>query len=247
MNDLNQRLGGAISHFWRTRKKQEEAHKAGAERTDRGGRKAVTGGAQMDGVINLVRSILMESGLPEDTVFHKRGVTIPGFYRPTKEWDLLAVVDGHLIASIEFKSQVGPSFGNNYNNRTEEALGNAQDLWTAYEKGAFNESPTPWLGYFMLLEEAPDSKKPISVDEPHFPVLPEFKDASYAERYELLCKKLVRERVYNAACLVLSDKQKGLDGDYTEPCKEVGFQRFVASLEGKATEHKNLVERDQLD
>ncbi|MEF8788252.1 MAG: PaeR7I family type II restriction endonuclease [Planctomycetota bacterium] len=247
MDNLNQRLAGAISHFWRTRREQEEAHKAGTETTDRGRRQAVTGGAQMDGVIELMRDILIDSGLPDDTVFHRRKVTVPGFYRPTKEWDLLAVVDGHLIASIEFKSQVGPSFGNNYNNRAEEALGNAKDLWTAYEKGAFNDSPTPWLGYFMLLEDASDSQKPVSVKEPHFPVLPEFKDASYAERYELLCRKLVRERVYNAACLVLSDREKGLDGHYSEPCKEVDFQHFVASLEGKATEHKHLYDRNQLD
>ena len=42
------------------------------------------------------------------------------------------VVDGRLLAVIELKSQVGPSFGNNFNNRTEEAIGSAVDFWTAY-------------------------------------------------------------------------------------------------------------------
>jgi hypothetical protein len=41
---------------------------------------------------------------------------LPGYFRPTKEWDLLVILDGNLLASIEFKSQIGPSFGNNYNN-----------------------------------------------------------------------------------------------------------------------------------
>jgi hypothetical protein len=61
----------------------------------------------------------------------------------------------------------------------------AADLWTAYREGAFRDSPRPWLGYFMLLEEAPRSVTPVAVSEPHFPVFAEFRDASYAKRYEL--------------------------------------------------------------
>jgi len=52
------------------------------------------------------------------------------------------------VAAIEFKSQVG-SFGNNYNNRTEEAIGSASDIWGAYREGAFKPSARPWLGYLM--------------------------------------------------------------------------------------------------
>ena len=58
---------------------------------------------------------------------------LPGFYRPTKKWDLVVVRDGRLCAAIEMKSQVGPSFGNNFNNRTEEAVGSSVDLWRAYQ------------------------------------------------------------------------------------------------------------------
>ena len=52
-------------------------------------------------------------------------------------------VGGQLIAIVEFKSQVGPSFADSYNNRTEEALGNATDLWTAYGEGACKLSQRP--------------------------------------------------------------------------------------------------------
>ena len=107
------------------------------------------------------------------------------------------IVDGTLIASIEFKSQVGPSFGNNFNNRTEEALGNATDIWAAYREGAFKPSARPWLGFFMLLEQAPRSTAPVRAREPHFKVFPEFKNATYAKRYEILLTKLLRERLYD--------------------------------------------------
>ena len=79
-----------------------------------------------------------------------------------------------ILAGIEFKSQVG-SFGNNYNNRTEEAIGSATDIWAAYREGAFKPSARPWLGYMMLLEEAPGSMRPVKAQEPHFKVFPEFK------------------------------------------------------------------------
>src|SRR5262249_20451246 len=142
----------------------------------------------------------------------QKGTELPGYFRATKDWDLIVVADGQLVASIEFKSQVGPSFGNNFNNRTEEAIGNATDLQVAFREGAFRPSQRPWLGFFMLLEECDRSLTPVRVEEPHFSVFPEFKHASYAKRYELLCERLVRERLYDAACFVLSSRVEGPNG-----------------------------------
>ncbi len=147
--------------------------------------------------------------------------------------DLLIVANGNLLAGIEFKSQVG-SFGNNYNNRTEEAIGSAADIWAAYREGAFEPSARPWLGYLMLLEEAAGSIRPVRAREPHFKVFPEFKTASYAKRYEILLTKLVRERFYDAACFLMSNAADGPNGVDSEPAPELSFQNFIASLLGKA-------------
>lgn len=234
MNDLRQQLAAAVRHFWKTRRKQEKKQGKASGKRDQGSRSAVTGGAQMDGFVELVSGLLVESGIPNATIYRKKSVEVPGFFRPTKEWDLLVVVDGQLLASIEFKSQVGPSFGNNYNNRTEEALGSATDLLTAYREGAFRDSPRPWLGYLMLLEEVPRSTSPVAVSEPHFKVFEEFRGASYAKRYELFCLKLVRERLYDSACFLLSDKVGGSKGLFREPAPELNFGNFVASLTGRA-------------
>ena len=142
-------------------------------------------------------------------------------------------LDGRLLAGIEFKSQVG-SFGNNYNNRAEEAIGSATDIWAAYREGAFKPSARPWLGYLMLLEKAPRSLSPVQAREPHFKVFPEFKEASYAKRYEILLTKLVRERLYDAACFLMSNATDGRKGVYSEPAPELNFQNFIASLLAKA-------------
>jgi len=145
----------------------------------------------------------------------------------------LVVADGTLLAGIEFKSQVG-SFGNNYNNRTEEAIGSATDIWAAYREGAFKPSARPWLGYLMLLEEAPGSISPVQAREPHFKVFHEFKEASYAKRYEILLTKLVRERLYDAACFLMSNAMDGPNGGFSEPAPELSFENFIASLLAKA-------------
>ena len=125
-------------------------------------------------LLALVRDLLEESGVDQAGGLLRTGcVELPGWFRPEKKWDLLVVVEGCLIAAIEFKSQVG-SFGNNFNNRTEEALGSAADLWAAYREGAFKPSARPWLGYLMLLEDAPGSTRPVKAQEPHFKVFEEF-------------------------------------------------------------------------
>jgi len=238
MEQLEEKLKAAIQHFWKTRSRQAKSQGSKTGKRDQGARSAVTGGAQMDGFVDLVRTLLVDAGIPKASVFCKRSVELPGYFRPEKKWDLLAVVDGQLLASVEFKSQIGPSFGNNYNNRTEEALGNATDLWTAYREGAFSSSPRPWLGYMMLLEDTPGSTSPVETREPHFKVFEEFRDASYAKRYQILLTKLVRERLYDSTCLLMSDHVSGRKGLYSEPSSELSFQNFSASLLARALAYK---------
>lgn len=231
--NLDQRLRIAIRAFWTTRESQatKQGEKSGV--CDAGSRTAVTGGAQMNGLISVIRDLLEESGIGKPVIFTERSVELPGWFRPEKKWDLLVVVDGCLIAAIEFKSQVG-SFGNNYNNRTEEALGSATDIWAAYREGAFKPSARPWLGYLMLLEEAPASMRPVRAQEPHFRVFDEFKDASCAKRYEILLTKIVRERLYDSACFLMSNRDTGPSGEYREPSPELDFGNFINSLMARA-------------
>lgn len=238
--DLDAQLRNAVTYFWSTRQAQGDRQGADEGDRDRGGRAAVTGGGHCAEFCRLVRDLLVSSGIPDADVFTSRRTTdLPGYFRASKDWDLVAVVDGHLLAIVELKSQVG-SFGNNFNNRTEEAIGNATDLWTAYREGAFKSSPRPWLGYFMMLEDAPGSTRPVSIREQHFKVFKEFRGTSYADRYSLLCRRLVLERLYDAVCLILSSRETGPRGDYREPDQQLSFQLFATSLVAHATTFANM-------
>ena len=218
-----------VSHYWITRQAQrDKQEKRGA--SDAGLRSAVTGGAQMDGFISLFKDLIVEGGIDEQYIYEKKALELPGFFRPTKEWDLLVVKDGQLIVAIEAKSQVGPSFGNNFNNRTEEAMGSALDLWTAFREGAFNKGTQPFLGYFFMLEDCQVSNRPVNVREPHFKVFPEFIGASYKKRYELFCRKLILERHYTSSSFITSANDSGIKGIYNEPAEDLSFKKFARAL-----------------
>lgn len=231
MKNLAARSREAVAHYWKTRSAQRDKQQQ-TGRSDQDARSAVTGGAHMDGFIRLFTDLICDAGISRESLFCNKALELPGFFRPTKEWDLVIVKDGTLVAAIEAKSQVGPSFGNNFNNRTEEAMGSALDLWTAYREGAYATSPQPFLGYFFMLEDCPASNQPVRVKEPHFKVFPEFVGSSYARRYELFCRKLVLERHYTAAAFITSQAATGQRGSYATPADDLSMERFARALLG---------------
>ena len=229
IENINQHVAKAVSHYWLTRRAQKDKQKKRGV-SDAGLRSAVTGGTQMDGFIRLFRELIVDSGIDSQYIYEKKALELPGFFRPTKEWDLLVIKKGQLIVAIEAKSQVGPSFGNNFNNRTEEAMGSALDLWTAFREGAFNGGAQPFIGYFFMLEDCKASTRPVKVREPHFKVFPEFVGASYMKRYELFCRKLILERHYTSSSFITSGNDNGIEGVYKQPAKDLSFELFAKSL-----------------
>lgn len=110
LKDLDARLRQAVSFFWKTRDAQGKGQGVSTGDRDRGGRNAVTGGGHCGEFATLVRDLLVSCGIEDTSICDRRTTELPGFFRATKDWDLVAVVDGHLVAAVEFKSQVG-SFG----------------------------------------------------------------------------------------------------------------------------------------
>jgi hypothetical protein len=230
--DYDLKAKEAIKSFWKTRDDAKEKQKA-AGKADQGERAGVTGGKNLDGFSNLVIDLVRANGLPNAVIHQKRAVlTLPGYFRPTKLWDLLVIDHGRLVAAVEFKSHVGPSFGNNFNNRTEEAIGTSHDLWTAYREGAFGKQERPFVGWLMVVEDAPESRSPVKDSSPHFPVFPEFSGASYLQRYEILCQKLAKEQLYTSASVIATPRTSVTDGAYSELSHMTGLRSFVATLAG---------------
>lgn len=231
INGLNERFQEAVQAFWDARDRQQKKQ-VEAGKIDAGTRGAVTGGTQMGALETLVADILVGAGLDPSHIRARTALSLPGYYRSEKKWDLLVVVGSQLLLAMEFKSQAGPSFGNNFNNRTEEAIGNAEDIWTAYREGRFGGHPAPFLGYFFLLEDCGRVHFPVANVEPYFAVDPVFRGASYARRYEILCQRLVLERKYTGACLTLATNKSPTE--VTFPADPLNFRRFAAAIDAHA-------------
>ena len=230
--DIDRRLQESVQSFWTGRDAQAGRQKE-AGKVDAGIRGTVTGGQHMGALETLIVDMLIAAGLTELDIKVKSKLELPGYYRAEKKWDLLVISKGHLVAAIEFKSQAGESIGNNVNNRSEEAIGTATDLWVAFREGRFQDSRAPFLGYFFLLEDFPKVRRPVGNKEPYFPVDPIFKGASYAERYEILCKRLVLERLYTAVCLTLATRPtpERPQTDVSHPTRTV-FQKVCGRVRG---------------
>jgi hypothetical protein len=89
-------------------------------------------------------------------------------------------------------------------------------------------------------------KTPVNNKEPYFVVDPEFrgeahkgtkgtvkyKGVPYCKRYELLCRRLVLERLYSSACFLMATNAR--ETKITEPADDLTFHRFAAALRGHA-------------
>jgi hypothetical protein len=230
--NYEQKAADAIKAFWGNREKARQKQiEAGV--IDRGERAGVTDGKNLDGFVSLILDLVRANGLSHADIHLTTAlVTLPGYFRPTKKWDLIVIHEGRLIAAIELKSHVGPSFGNNYNNRTEEAIGTAQDFKTAYRENAFGPHPQPFVGWLMVVEDAPKSRSPVRDSSIHFRISREFQGASYLKRYDVLCQRLVQEQLYTAAAVIATPREAVNTGAYVEMSEMTGLKPFVTAFAG---------------
>ena len=219
----------AVVRCWSMR---EDAAKKARDRgnTDPGLRAGVTSGKHLDPLAELVEAVLVDAGLPSSSIHRKSAVEVPGYFRPEKKWDVVAVHDGTVVVAIEFKSILG-SYGNNMNNRAEEALGNATDLRQAAEIGLLGVTP-PWLGYVFLMQNEKASRSPVRVRQSHFPVDDVFRESSYQDRAIALCRRLVLKNLYNAAWFVTGDGGT-TRGSITEPARDLSWAKFEVAIQGR--------------
>jgi hypothetical protein len=220
-----------VKDFWAGR---SQALGNDEEKSQGGERAGVLGGKNMDGFLALVAGLVKANGLPKADIHvaSRPMLTLPGYFRPTKLWDVLVFDGSRLVAAIEFKSHVGPSFGNNFNNRAEEAIGTACDLGTGIREGSLGDQPRPFLGWLILVEDCDKSRRPVRDKSPHFPVHLDFQGAAYLQRYDILCRRLMQENLYNRASVLASPRTAILSGEFAAMSEQTSLRAFAAGLAG---------------
>ncbi|SNU01061.1 Restriction endonuclease XhoI [Ruaniaceae bacterium KH17] len=227
----------AVLGYWKGLTLQQAKQGTVSGIKDAGNRAAVTGGKQMDALQDVVAGIWRsdpEIDLEVRTTGHNE---LPAYFRPAKNWDLLVLHRNALVAAMEFKSQRGPSFGNNFNNRTEEALGLAADSQMAVERGLFG-TLKPWFGFIMLVERAPKSIVPVRVPVGMpFPADAVFFGASYIDRYRIFFERMVAENNYDAAALLTAEAGSAA---YAEPSPVLSLANLEAAIRARIAYIKAL-------
>ncbi len=96
----------AIRSSWAVRESQA-AKKLLSGKTDTGGRGAVTGGAHLDALTELLANVFRDAGFPPDAVRCKSGIDLPGYYPVRKAvGPRRATRRNSLRVKVELKSQV---------------------------------------------------------------------------------------------------------------------------------------------
>lgn len=216
------RVDRALRSWVDVRFAQAARSQAGGK-AQQGNRSAVTGGKHLDGINALVREEL--TSIAPDVWFDYKQTTLPGYYRPTKSWDLIVFQRDTPILAVEYKSMKG-SEGKNLNNRADEVFGVAEDLRQAEKNGLL--PATMRRAYVFIMGMTEDSTVPVipqrvavgHVDEA-------FEKASYLQRAALMCERMKNSGLYHMTWAV------GVQDDpfrWEEPREAVGWQSFADGL-----------------
>ena len=220
----------AVKFYWNKLEAQTGAQGRISGLKDSGNRASVTGGKQLDALQAVAAAVWKSNPDVEVEVLISGKKNLPAYFRAYKNWDLLVLHRGLLVAAMEFKSQKGPSFGNNFNNRTEEALGLATDSKMAFERGLYGPLK-PWFGFVMLVEAAPGSREMVKIPQNMpFPVDPIFKRTSYLDRYQIFFERLVAEGFYDATALIAAEVNSE---NIFEPSASISIANLEASIKAR--------------
>jgi hypothetical protein len=231
--DYTEKVLASVRSYWDVRASQaQRSADSGAINT--GLRSEVTGGRHLDELQLLLVDVFVDAGIPAEMMEVKR-LPIPGYFRRDKSWDIVVTVQGRVLGIIELKSITGTKPGQNFNNRTDEALGQAIDVWKAVERGIIDSPLRPWLGYVMLIEDNEEWNR-ISVPRaPVWPADPVFDRSSPAERASIFFERMVRERLLDAACVLLADRSTG---QVRTNRPTLSFQSFAAAMYGRCLQFR---------
>lgn len=105
------------------------------------------------------------------------------------------------------------------------------------ERGIITSPLRPWLGYFMVIEDNDEWNRVSAPRSSVWPADPAFNAATAADRAAIFIDRMVRERLLDAACVVLANRVTG-GVRYTQD--HLAFQAFAAAMFGRCLQFKAI-------
>lgn len=199
--------------------------------SDQGERAGITSGKHLDPIVNIIAEEIISAGIEEKDVHASHsGMELPGWFRPTKQWDILAFSQDALVMAIELKS-ISSSYSKNLNNRVEEALGMAVDVKSAERHGLFQCNIPPLFAYVMIVKSDDQSRKQtVDPKDTYFKADDSFYGCSYIERFKIMCRRFVEEGMYDAVWFVTVDPESGVIDD---PDPSLNYDNFLSKIKNQ--------------
>lgn len=222
-----------LVNWWRA-KNESVARLAAAGKSDTGAQ--ARNAVHMQSIAMFVRQMFVDAGLPEADV--KVDSIVPGYYRRSKNWDVVAMHKGHLVGVVELKSQAS-SPGNNANNRIEEAIGSAVDAKAVQElTGAFGNLGV-WAAWCMTFNRDAESGNPIHLTPVQktrlrFPINdPAFDDMTYASQYGTAIERFISQKVYDAGWMLMTWVNSDGTIGHDEPIPTATAETLATQIEAR--------------
>lgn len=122
------------------------------------------------------------------------------------------------MAVVEFKLQVGGSFGNNFHNRLDQIIALAAD--NARNRRPGGGPSRPFLGLFFALEDCEETRRPRRSGSESVP--------SIEELYGTAFQGLIDDAMFDAVCFVTTAGSPNFS--VREPLPALGFSAFVDKI-----------------
>jgi len=188
----------------------------------------------MQSLAKFVRQMFIDAGLAEVDV--TIDTVVPGYYRRSKNWDVVALHKGHLVGAVELKSQA-QSPGNNANNRIEEAIGSSVDAKTVQELTERFGKLGVWAAWCMTFSRdcetgiavRPPSKKKLRFG----PTDPAFDQMTYAKQFSTAIERFVSQKVYDAGWMLTTWVNSDQTIGYEEPVPTATAETLATQIEAR--------------
>jgi hypothetical protein len=153
---------------------------------------------------------------------------------------MVIVFQDRLLAALELNSLCGPSFENETDKCCDEAVRSGYDFRKAQGAATFGPGASPFLGYFILVEDGSGSREPVSAKSPHFLTDKIFHASSYQHRMRILCERMVEQQLYSCASVLVApnDPKSGDSANLSNP---TAFRFLLSRLAGHLASEADLV------
>lgn len=200
-----------------------------------------TSDVHLDGLMDAMIDDLVEGGINRSSIKKKPtrpnpndrqpDTTVPGWFRPTKNWDIAIYHGDELMGLIELKT-LTKSVAKNVNNRIEESIGSPFDLSNAVLEGLLGHLVRrPVMGYVMVIPCNQETEKIKHYNESdnrasRFLVDEEYEGASIASIFAVSSRRLLQKGIYDAVWIVMQSD----GGEVTEPDDQLTYSRFIKTF-----------------